>query len=955
MNIFATHSQRARLLMAAFAAQAGIALAQFTTPHVTSIPGDVTNSLARTTFINHGLVAVGHISGSTLDTFGETFGSISSMQVTGWTNRGDGSYGGVINILPDRGYNSGNFYSDFAARINQVEFTFRPYYGTTNIGGTTDLEKLDAQTNHLSFGALTGVKFTYDDPYTGSNSFTTGLDPGTNFATLFGQPMPYVSTFIGFPTPANTNNTIFTNINKLPIDAEALMLRPDGSGYIGDEYGAHVYYYDSTKKIVGAIAPPPAMQPHLPTNVLNYSSVSAPLNGRRNNQGFEGVSLSPDGTRIFALMQSACMQDSQAANNQNAKNTRLLIYDVSANPTNSTPIAEYALTLPTYKLNGNGGPADRTCAQSEVVALDNKRFLVLSRDGNGLGNSAPNPNMYKSILLVDISAGGPTSFVNDAARNAEGGTITSNGVPGVLDPAIKPLQWVEAVNLLNTNQLAKFNIQYDNGSNQVTKLFMGEKWEGMSLVSVGDPARPDDYFLFVGNDNDFLTSNGHMRGPDGNMITYNAFNGYPTNRIPAALDTPNNENDTRILVFRVTITTGFSSGNLVIERMGDGTAALGNTGTPVFIDEYSATGEWLQSKAMPRAVSRPAAAPFNLMDSGSATSNGQLTRSADGRFICIPGYNGTNGETGIAGSSGATVLRVMGTIDPAGNVDTSRAASFLSGNNYRSLASTDGSSFWAAGAPGLVYYEPGVTNSLFAGNLRCVKIINNQLFISSGSATPGVGVHAVGSGVPTNGTQTTTQLISVGGSSPSPYQFEFNSDMTVAYVADDRNNASGGIIKYTNSGTAWVSNYTLTTISNANVGARGLVVDWSGSAPLIYATTAEASTNRIIRILDTNSAAVAVTLATAPTNTAFRSVAFAPVSSERPTILGKTVLQDGTFQITFSARSGQRFAVTASDTLAQPVMNWTVLSNGVFGAAPSTFTDTNAPAAVKRFYEIVSP
>jgi hypothetical protein len=155
-----TRSTFSRLIFAALLAQPVLALAQFTTPNVTNIPGDVTNTLGPTTFINHGLVGVGHISASALDGFGETLGSVSSMQITGWTNNGNGSYSGTLNILPDRGYNSGNFYADYAARINQAGFTFTPYSGFTNIGGTTDLEKLNAQTNQLAFGAIRGVKFT---------------------------------------------------------------------------------------------------------------------------------------------------------------------------------------------------------------------------------------------------------------------------------------------------------------------------------------------------------------------------------------------------------------------------------------------------------------------------------------------------------------------------------------------------------------------------------------------------------------------------------------------------------------------------------------------------------------------------------------------------------------------------------------------------------------------------
>jgi hypothetical protein len=74
--------------------------------------------------------------------------------------------------------------------------------------------------------------------------------------------------------------------------------------------------------------------------------------------------------------------------------------------------------------NGNGSAVDKTCAQGEIIALDNYRFLVLARDGSGLGNSSPNPNVYKSFLLVDTTLGAAKIAAN-AARNAEGGLITT--------------------------------------------------------------------------------------------------------------------------------------------------------------------------------------------------------------------------------------------------------------------------------------------------------------------------------------------------------------------------------------------------------------------------------------------------------------------------------------------------------------------------------------------------
>ncbi len=530
--------------------------AQFTTPNVITAAGDTQTVLGGTLFINHGLQGVGRISASALDSFGETFGSASGLQITDWTGSGN-LFSGTFNILPDRGYNNNNaggFFSDYAARIQQVSFRFTPYTGATNIGGVDIASQIAAQNQISITSAINGVKFTYLDPTSNTLLNTSGLDPAATTATIFGTTMPYVTNYTGQRAPGELNST-FNNINKLPLDSEALVLKADGSGYIGDEYGANIYYFNASKQIVGVITPPAAIQPHLPAGTLDFISVSAPTNGRRNNQGMEGVALSPDGKKLFGLLQSATIQDSNSAA-QNRRNTRLVVYDVSSNATPGAPVAEYALQLPTYTTTGLGTAVNATAAQSEVVAIDDHRLLVLSRDGNGLGNASSNPSVFKSVLLVDLSVGTPTSFAGTAS-DSEGGKITTT--PGVLDPAITPLSWTQAVNLLNSTQLAKFNINLDTtgqpgGTAQVTKATLGEKWEGMSLVSANDPSAPYDYFLFIANDNDFLTSQGKMVGPDGTLIDYNGFAGYDPSRVPELVGSSTaNENDTMFLAYRVTI------------------------------------------------------------------------------------------------------------------------------------------------------------------------------------------------------------------------------------------------------------------------------------------------------------------------------------------------------------------------------------------------------------------
>ena len=65
-----------------------------------------------------------------------------------------------------------------------------------------------------------------------------------------------------------------------------------------------------------------------------------------------------------------------------------------------------------------------------------------------------------------------------------------------------------------------------------------------------------------------------------------------------------------------------------------------------------------------------------------------------------------------------------------------------------------------------------------------------------------------------------------------------------------------------------------------NSGARAVVADFSGASPMVYATTDEASANRLVAINDVGAASTPTTLATAKANTIFRGLAFAPFCQE---------------------------------------------------------------------------
>jgi uncharacterized protein YhjY with autotransporter beta-barrel domain len=465
----------------------------FSTPHISNNAGPVSTTIGGQTFVNQGLQGVARIPAGTKDFMGDTFGAFSSLAVLPgtWHRNADGSYGGTLYALPDRGPNqigTVNF-SDYPGRVNIFSMNLTPYTSSTNLPVSTDSQhQLQlTQTGGFLFRDFNG-------------NVTTGLDPSAP------GPNAYV-TQNGINLPGSKTGPA---AGKISIDAEGLRFLNNGSFYVSDEYGANVYYFDKTGNLQGVITPPPALIPRTTAsstdpNTLSYTSITDAAVGRRLNQGLEGLAITPDSKHLVTLLQSAAMQDS-TTDQQTRTNTRLMIYDISGtNKAPTAPVADYVVQLPIYQANGTGAAPNRTAAQSEILALNDTQFLVLARDANGLGQ-ANAPFVYKSILLVDTAGA-----TNIAGTPYETG-YTPIATAGVLTSAITPVKQSEVVNILDQAQLGKFGFNLNNAA--PTRLTLTEKWEGMALVPALDEAHPQDYFLLVGNDDDFLADNCNVGGQD---------------------------------------------------------------------------------------------------------------------------------------------------------------------------------------------------------------------------------------------------------------------------------------------------------------------------------------------------------------------------------------------------------------------------------------------------------
>lgn len=332
----------------------------------------------------------------------------------------------------------------------------------------------------------------------------------------------------------------------------------------------------------------------------------------------------------------------------------------------------------------------------------------------------------------------------------------------------------------------------------------------------------------------------------------------------------------------------FTAGDVVVYRVGDGSSTLSGSGSPVSLDEYSPSGAPLASVPLPTAA---AGAENPLVASGSASSEGGLTLSADGRYLVATGYDTAVGTSGLSSSAAATLPRTIATVDAAGNVDSSTALTdFSDGNNPRSAVSADGSEFWVGGAAGGVRYatlgastSTPLVSSTYK-NVRQLEIVGGRLYTSADPTKAGVTVATVGSGLPTSGTNAVTNLpfASAASAPVEPYAYSLltlgsGSSPDTLYVADD---SLGEVVKYGLVSGGWVQQG-----SEAVPGVTGLAAnDASGSGTVtVYATSSgsDGTTGTLYKFTDASGiggtlSGTASVIATAGADEAFRGVAFAP-------------------------------------------------------------------------------
>jgi hypothetical protein len=345
----------------------------------------------------------------------------------------------------------------------------------------------------------------------------------------------------------------------------------------------------------------------------------------------------------------------------------------------------------------------------------------------------------------------------------------------------------------------------------------------------------------------------------------------------------------------------FQPKHLVVLRAGDGQIALKLKQSPVFLDEFVPG----QTNAAPvSSVAIPTNGPDCLFFNGHAATEGMLSRSGDHQRLTFAGYGGVS----LLQSNGTPALlnisRGFSTIDASGKIKTTvyNLDSDDEKLNPRGMASDDAGHFWGCGcAVATLYFDAKDAQPLVFKNIqstRDIRIINHTAYVTLNGADgteaglpAGIFCFASQSGkaepLPTDSTAGLQLVVA----SKEPYSkiagFDLNPEGTIAYTAD----TAAGVQKYVKENGVWKFAYNfsipqiLPDTDNRGKGCFGIVVDFSGKAPVIYATTMEgsggfANANRLVQITDTGADAPVTTIAQAAADTVFKGVDFSPETTD---------------------------------------------------------------------------
>src|SRR5262245_8850662 len=248
-----------------------------------------------------------------------------------------------------------------------------------------------------------------------------------------------------------------TNVLGNAFDPEGFVVHPkSGHFLVSDEYGPSLYEFNRRGIRVRTFTTPANRIPRATvTNTPNYASDAGNTAGKRTNRGFEGLAISPDGAYVYAMLQSAMLDEGSGDGVCN----RIVKFDTRT----GTAVAQYA-----YQMEGSS----QGRGVSALLAVNDHEFLVLERNNRGIGVGAEFSPPNKKVYRIDIDGAADVSDETFPATTCPAGKVAKTGP--ILD--------------LTANTLPELGGK------------VPEKWEGLAI---GPELEDGSHMMLAGTDNDY--------------------------------------------------------------------------------------------------------------------------------------------------------------------------------------------------------------------------------------------------------------------------------------------------------------------------------------------------------------------------------------------------------------------------------------------------------------------
>jgi glycerophosphoryl diester phosphodiesterase len=178
-------------------------------------------------------------------------------------------------------------------------------------------------------------------------------------------------------------------------DVESFVFAPDGSLWVGEEFGPYLLHFDPNGRLLEAPFPTPntsaepafVQSPQHPAVLAASPGPGASSTANLpTSRGFEGLAISPDGLTLYPMLEGTVVGDPEGA-------VRIYEFDLTAKKFLTDTVRFYQLADPTHAIG-------------DLTVVNENEFLVIERDGKSGDEAA-----FKKIFKIDLSATDDAGFV----------------------------------------------------------------------------------------------------------------------------------------------------------------------------------------------------------------------------------------------------------------------------------------------------------------------------------------------------------------------------------------------------------------------------------------------------------------------------------------------------------------------------------------------------------------